>query len=235
MSLDPLTLPARRITVIAPHPDDESLGCGGLIAALAADGRAIQTLFLTDGAGSHPGSRTWPAARLVAQRRTEATEALSRLGAGEQPRAFLDLPDAAAPGPDEPGGPRAVEALADHLAAFDPELVLVPWRRDPHCDHRAAWTLTRAALARAGLRPQTLEYAVWLDELGAAEDRPRFGEAELLEFDIRPVLGLKRAAVRAHLSQTTDLIDDDPKGFRLSEETIQRLVGETERYWRSPR
>src|SRR5690606_16204888 len=54
--VDPLSLPARRITVIAPHPDDESLGCGGLIAALAADGRAVQVVFVTDGAGSHPNS-----------------------------------------------------------------------------------------------------------------------------------------------------------------------------------
>lgn len=232
--IDPLSLAAWRITVIAPHPDDESLGCGGLIAALVADLRAVQTVFLTDGAGSHPDSVAWPPERLVAQRRSEAEEALARLGAGDQPRAFLGLPDARAPAPDGPGGEAAVRALAELLSSFAPELVLVPWRRDPHCDHRAAWSLTRAALVRAGLQPLVLEYAVWLDELGAPEDFPVAGEAEQVVFDIAEVAARKRHAVGAHLSQTTDLIADDPEGFRLAASTLDRLLGETETYWRSP-
>lgn len=231
--IDPLSLRAWRITVIAPHPDDETLGCGGLIAALVADLRAVQTLFITDGAGSHPNSAAWPPERLIAQRRSEAEEALVRLGAGDQPRAFMDLPDAGAPGPDDPGGEVGVQTLAQLLSAFGPELVLAPWRRDPHCDHRAAWSLTHAALVRAGLQPDVLEYAVWLDELGAPEDFPVAGEAKRVDFDIRDVATLKRHAVQAHLSQTTDLIGDDPDGFRLSASTLDRLIGETETYWRA--
>lgn len=231
--IDPLSLQARRITVIAPHPDDESLGCGGLIAALAGDLRNVQIVFVTDGAGSHPNSAAWPPARLIARRRSEAEEALVRLGAGHQPRAFMGLPDAHAPGPDDADGEAAVQLLAGLLSTFGPELVLVPWRRDPHCDHRAACSLARAALVRAGLQPDVLEYAVWLDELGAPEDFPVAGEAEQVVFDIREVAARKRHAVQAHLSQTTDLIADDPDGFRLSTSTLDRLVGETETYWRT--
>lgn len=226
--VDPLVLPARRVTVIAPHPDDESLGCGGLIAAFCSDGRAVQTLFITDGAGSHPNSPTWTTARLAAQRRVEAEAALACLGAGDQPRGRLDLPDAAAPMHDA----AAIAALGDLLSGFAPELVLVPWRRDPHCDHRAAWSLTRAALAARRLEPDVLEYAIWLDELGGSDDHPRMDEVETLVFDIAAFRERKRQAVAAHLSQTTDLIDDDAGGFRLTDETIGRLVGDTERYWR---
>ncbi|HEX2943304.1 MAG TPA: PIG-L family deacetylase, partial [Rhodopila sp.] len=43
--------------ILAPHPDDESLGCGGLIATAVAAGRAPLVVILTDGAGSHPNSR----------------------------------------------------------------------------------------------------------------------------------------------------------------------------------
>ena len=54
-----------------------------------------------------------------------------------------------------------------------------------------------------------------------------------MAFDISDVLALKREAVEAHVSQTTGLIDDDPTGFRLTAETIDRLVQPVERYWRA--
>ncbi|MFN4295516.1 MAG: PIG-L deacetylase family protein [Brevundimonas sp.] len=230
--LDPLSLTARRVTVIAPHPDDESLGCGGLIAALSADHRAVQVVFVTDGAGSHPNSAAWPASRLARQRRREAQAALACLGATALPPVFLDLPDAGMPALDDPAGETVVGDLAAALTAFGSELVLSPWRRDPHCDHRDAWALTEAALSRARLAPERLEYAVWLDELGQEGDQPRAGEAEAVAFDISGVLALKRRAVEAHVSQTTDLISDDPTGFRLTADTIDRLVQSVERYWR---
>lgn len=230
--VDPLSLPARRITVIAPHPDDESLGCGGLIAALSADGRAVQVVFVTDGAGSHPNSAAWPAARLTGQRRREAQAALQCLGATAVPPVFLDLPDAGMPALDDPAGEAVVGRLAAALTTFAPALVLLPWRRDPHCDHRDAWALTEAALTRARLAPERLEYAVWLDELGGEGDRPREGEVEAVAFDVSGVLALKRRAVEAHVSQTTDLISDDSSGFRLTADTMDRLVQPAERYWR---
>ena len=46
-------LSSKKILVVAPHPDDESLGCGGLIAKLAASGSAFCVLFVTDGGASH--------------------------------------------------------------------------------------------------------------------------------------------------------------------------------------
>src|SRR5262245_24685447 len=47
------------VLVLAPHPDDESLGCGGLIAACQAQGHPVHVLVLTDGAGSHRRSRQY--------------------------------------------------------------------------------------------------------------------------------------------------------------------------------
>jgi len=62
--------------VLAPHPDDESLGCGGLIAACCAAGRPPVVAVLTDGSGSHPGSRAFPPTRLAAIRKAEVTAAV---------------------------------------------------------------------------------------------------------------------------------------------------------------
>ncbi|MBO0906473.1 PIG-L deacetylase family protein [Jiella sonneratiae] len=229
---DPRAIDAARVLVVAPHPDDESLGCGGLMALLGADNRLIHTLFVTDGGASHPASPSWSRQRLAARREAEAAEALARLGLGRHPRSFLKLRDADMPAPGTAGFDAACSAVAALLKRFEPGLMLLPWRRDPHRDHRDSHALVTAAAAAAKLAPAILEYAVWLDEFGDAADRPRPGEMEPVAFDIAAALSRKRHAVDAHQSQTSALIDDDPTGFRLTEATIARLVGPVESYWR---
>src|ERR1700742_5149972 len=66
--------------VLAPHPDDESLGCGGLIAACVAAGRDPLVAVLTDGTGSHPGSLAFPPDRLRTLRAQEVRAAVGHLG-----------------------------------------------------------------------------------------------------------------------------------------------------------
>lgn len=232
MRLDPATLPHRRVLAVAPHPDDETLGCGGLLMRLGELGAAIQILFVTDGGASHRNSRSWPRARLAAARETEAGEALAELGLAAAPRTFLRLRDADMPPAGSVAREEALQAVVAILDAHRPDLVILPWRRDPHRDHRDSWTLVTDAIGRAGMRPALLEYAVWLDELGAPQDRPRPEEAERVEFDIADALAGKRAALRAHRTQLGELIDDDPDGFRLSPQTIERLVTPCETYWR---
>ena len=231
-SLDPSVVEAQRILVIAPHPDDESLGCGGLIATLAPLGRRFHFIFVTDGGASHPNSPTWSRYRLAAERETEAAEALRLLGAGDQPRTLLRLPDADMPAPGHHEAETALARLTAVVADFLPDLVLMPWRRDPHRDHRDSWTLTHRALAAADVRSPTLEYAIWLDELGAPEDHPVAGEMERVIFAIDDAVPAKRQATLAHRSQATDLIADDPDAFRLTAHTIDRLTGPRESYWR---
>ena len=231
-ALDPLTLQARRLLVIAPHPDDESLGCGGLIASFARDGRQTHTVFVTDGGASHRNSVSWPRARLAAAREAEAAEALAILGAGDHPRSFLRLHDADMAKPGTPGHTAATHQLAQIVAAFSPDLVLLPWRRDPHRDHQDSWALADGVLRQLGYVGDRLEYAVWLDELGTPDQRPAPGEATRVTFDVAGVLAMKRAAVAAHLTQTTALITDDPEAFRLTPGTIARLTGPQEPYFR---
>jgi LmbE family N-acetylglucosaminyl deacetylase len=223
---------AQKILVVAPHPDDETLGCGGLISLLAQGGSAFHIIFVTDGSASHRNSRTWPAARLAAQREMEACRALAYLGIVNAPRLFLRLPDSEMPRPGDPHWERAVAAVSDIMRRFEPDLVLLPWRRDPHCDHRASWLLSQRALRKASIHPDILEYAIWLDELGGLEDHPRPGEAEPVRVDVSSALASKRAAIAAHVSQTTDLIADDPEGFCLTPQTVARLTQSIEIFFR---
>ena len=228
--MTPLDPPAGPVLVVAPHPDDETLGCGALIAAGAARGAPLQVLFVTDGGASHPNSRLWPRARLAQARRAEAEEALARLGASDAARGFLDLPDAAMPPPGSPAYARALEIVVAALRAAPPRLALLPWRLDPHRDHRDSWALARAALTAAGQAPELLEYAIWQEEIGAAADHPAAHGMEPVYLPAAPAL--KRHALEAHASQLGGLITDDPAGFALAPATIARLTGAREVYWR---
>ncbi|NDV86712.1 PIG-L family deacetylase [Aurantimonas aggregata] len=232
MLMQPETVTAERVLIVAPHPDDETLGCGGLAASFARLGRQIHTLFVTDGGASHRRSAQWPRERLAAQRETEAQAALVALGLDPAAATFLRLQDAAMPPHGSPAWRAAAVAVANLVERFDPDLVLLPWRRDPHCDHRDSWRLVTEVLAQRSPRPATLEYAIWLDELGEADDAPRPGEMEVVAFDVSAAADTKRWAVAAHVSQTSDLIADDPEGFRLTAETIDRLTGSVEKYLR---
>ena len=84
--------------ILAPHADDESLGCGGLIAACCAAGRPPLVAFLTDGTGSHPNSRAYPPERLrdVRMRRRLGRRSAC-LGLSPDRAVFLEQRDTAAP------------------------------------------------------------------------------------------------------------------------------------------
>lgn len=232
-------LPAETVTgwgptlVVAPHQDDESLGCGGAIALLRRSGLSVTILFISDGTGSHPNSRAYPPQRLRDMREAEALAALALLGVSGEAAIFLRLPDTAVP---LPGGPGFVAAMARVGAALDaaaPRTILLPWRRDPHCDHRAAWELVRAALAGRAARPRLLEYPIWVWELAGAGDLPLPGEVDGWRLAIDEVLPQKAAAIAAHHSQTTALIDDDPTGFRLLPEVLAHFAAPWEIYLES--
>lgn len=221
------------VLVIAPHPDDETLGCGGLIAALVSKNIAVHTIFVTDGSSSHRQSPSWPPARLAQQRQAEAAAALEALGAGSQHRTFLGLKDAAMPARGHPDYEAAMGIIVGILGDLRPSLVLAPWRRDSHRDHRDAWSMVRDALERSGQQPELLEYTIWLEELGAPEDFPVAGEVETIRFEDPNMVENKRRAIAAHQSQLGSLIVDDPTGFFLTTTTLDRLIKPTETYWRA--
>ena len=203
-----------RTVVLAPHPDDESLGCGGLLALLADAGLPAHVVVVTDGTRSHPASRTHPADRLRALREAEAREAVGLLGHGARAE-FLRFPDCGLPGADDAGFDAAADRLAALVDDLRPDTLLLPWRRDPHCDHEATWALAHAR-RQPGVR--WIEYPVWA--WTAPDAAPREDEATAWRLDIGPALDRKLGAVAAHRSQTTDLIADDPDGFRLGPDVL---------------
>lgn len=232
MMLDLENLP-HPIAVFAPHPDDETLGCGGLIAMACRMEIDIHAIFVTDGGASHPGSRTWSRAALAEIRMKEAEEALEALGAATCPRSFLQLPDGEMPSPGSAAYNEAARQIRTILEEEQSGTLVLPWRRDPHADHRRTWTLARDGANGLGRPFVVLEYPIWLEENGTDEDWPCVGEVDQRVLDIEPVRPMKEAAIAAHRSQLGELIHDDPTGFALSHATLERLVTNSERFWLS--
>ena len=133
--------------VVAPHFDDEVLGCGGMIRQLTAAGSRVQVLFLTDGSGGieEIGDR----ASYAACRRAEAVEVVRLLGcAGAE---FAGIRDGELAG----GRAMAAAAIRRGLLAERPGLLLVPSPLEVSDDHRAAFAALYDVLHEAllALRP----------------------------------------------------------------------------------
>ncbi|GAB2956297.1 PIG-L family deacetylase [Hymenobacter coalescens] len=218
--------------ILIPHPDDESLGCGGLLALLRQAGLPVAAALVTDGSMSHPNSRRFPAAARQQLREQELRAALQELGVAHDALLTLSLPDGQAPSqPHEPGFAAAAERLAQWLLLRRPATLLLPWRRDPHPDHRATYALAQAALAALPQRPRQVEYVVWAWQRAAPADLPQAHEAQGWRLDISSVLPQKQRAIQAHRSQLTALIDDDPTGFQLSPAMLAHFAQPFETYF----
>jgi LmbE family N-acetylglucosaminyl deacetylase len=223
-----------RVAVFAPHPDDESLGCGGLIARLHDAGSRVHVVVMSDGSFSHPNSQRYPRSKLAALRETEARDAVAKLGLDPANDVeFLGLPDGAVPG--EAGTAEfaaAVDAVATRLARWGVDTVVAPLRGDAHDDHRASFRIVNAALDRLERRPRVLEYGIWgtPGRAGVAID-PDQTQFRHTFIDVSQVLRRKRAAIACHRSQIINLIDDDPTGFRLSPRTIEHFCTRWESFY----
>ncbi len=212
--------------VMAPHPDDETLGCGGLLAAATAAAIPVRVLILTDGAASHRNSPTYPAPRLATLRRDEARRALACLGLPPTELGFLDLKDAATPSKG-PEFDAAVGAVVAEARAVGARTLFVTWGRDPHCDHETAYAMGRAAARQLGLK--LWAYPVWglhLPQDADLDDAPPRG----LRLDVSHQRNAKRRAIDCYASQMTDLIDDDPTAFRFTEDQLAPFLGSDEIY-----
>jgi LmbE family N-acetylglucosaminyl deacetylase len=211
--------------VLSPHPDDESLGAGGLIAAACDAGQGVEVIVITDGSASHPRSQRYPSQRLIALRRAEVDAAGTLLGLSPQQVHHLGLPDAQAPHAGA-AFDAAVVAIAETCTSARAKSLFVTWDGDPHCDH-VATALMAEAVRRRLPHLKLWAYPIWgwhLDPSMRLDRGPPTG----FRLDISRQQNRKRAAIAAHVSQMTDLIDDDPDGFRFTDATIAPFLGSLE-------
>lgn len=204
------SLPAHRLLVLAPHPDDEVLGCGGLIAATLAERGLVQVLIVSDGGrGGDPDER---------ERESRAAAAVLADGRPGLELSFWRLPDRAVA--DEPA---LVSRLQHLVRSTAPDAVLVPSPFEIHPDHRAVCLAGLHALRGAG--PCELLFY----EIGQAL------MPDLL-VDITPQLALKRAALRCFASQMAgQAYDEQLLGLnRFRAYTLGPAVTHAEAFQRVP-
>ena len=211
----------RSAIVFAPHPDDETLGCGGTIIKKRSVGADVTIVFMTD--GSH--SRTpIPADELKCVRVNEALAASRLLGLEESDICFLEFEDGELSKNLDP----AIARVKEIFSQRQPEQVFVPYYkdRDPSLDHVATNRIVVSALQVCGLEATTYEYPVWfwrhwpwISKPVARTPRKAWrvlksslasGSSLLRDFRcsvfIGDVLELKRAALAQHRSQMTRLV-----------------------------
>lgn len=173
------------VLVFAAHPDDETLGAGGLIARCAAEAIPVRVVCVTDGAASHTMLQD-----LAAIRKAELERALRVL----HPKATLDW----LAFPDGQTGDRvadisaAIEAIIREAPAAS--LVVAPWRGDGHPDHRVVGEL---AVTHAGGR-FVLEYPIWMWHW-ASPEHPDVPWNDLVSLSIDA--SVKQRAIGAFTSQ----------------------------------
>lgn len=207
-------LRGERLLVLAPHPDDEVIGCGGLLALHLREQRAVRVVVITD--GSEAGDRS--------VREDESRQALSHLGAVEPE--FLRFRDRRL----DDAVDDLKNRLRDILIDFKPDLIAVPSPIEIHPDH--------AALSRAFCELIQADPALFAT---LAVARVAFYEVSYTIrpntlVDITPVAEVKYAAISLHRSQTAQR---DYAGYArgLNAFRAMTLAPETryaEAYWVTP-
>jgi LmbE family N-acetylglucosaminyl deacetylase len=208
-----------RVVIVAPHPDDETLGCGGAISLLC-NNYDVRVLVISDGTLSHPNSQKYPAPLLQSIREGETITALAILGVKPEAITFLRLKDGSVPTLTSFNFRKAKIRCQEYLKAVLPDTIFIPWRFDPHADHRATWQLIQAAILSLGIAPQTIEYPIWDWDTQQQQQRTDLVEIAGWRLDIATVVERKCQAIAAYRSQLGQLIDDDPSGFCLTAELL---------------
>jgi LmbE family N-acetylglucosaminyl deacetylase len=199
--------------IVAAHPDDEVLGAGGLIAALAASGARLRLVAVTDGEGSHRGRAD--RATLARRRTAETAAALRALGAETTDVVRLGLPDSGLADRED----ELTAVLGRLIAGFD--LCLAPWDRDMHPDHEAAGRAARRARGA-----WFLCYPIWMWHWASPGDRRVPWDRALRVPLAAPTAARKRAAIGCFASQTEDR--GDGLGPVLPEGVIAHFTRATE-------
>jgi LmbE family N-acetylglucosaminyl deacetylase len=172
------------VLVMAPHPDDEALGCGGTIAIHAARGDRVGAVFLTSG---ELGLRHLAREEAWRVREQEAAAAAAILGL--RGLTFLHRRDWFL----EQEIAEAAAELRPVVEREAPDRIYLPHGREGHGDHRACGPILRAALAGyQGRPPRLFGYEVWTT----------LEEYDLVE-DISAAMKVKLQAVRCYQSQLT--------------------------------
>lgn len=179
------------LLVIAPHPDDDILGAGGVMAEASAQGKGVFSVYVTDGRGSPRIDSSISDDEMARRREEEALAALKAIGAAGG--FFLRKRSAELEGKGE-GENEARKELAEIIQWIAPQEVYLPAPYERHRTHQRCTRLALEALrSAAGVNPSVLGYSLWGCFWG--------GKGRVVR-DISGHIRKKVEAMLAHSSQT---------------------------------
>ncbi len=158
----PLICNQKSAMVFSPHQDDETLGCGGMIALKRKHRVPVKVVFLTNEQSFYIGNLQNKVDELIQVRKQEAIAALNILGVAPPEIHFFEQPDGTLQNLSSEQQQCVVEQLARLLQLHKPEEVYVPHRKDRHADHEETYKLVRTAIAQSRIQVELLQYPIWL-------------------------------------------------------------------------
>ncbi len=196
VSMSDLVAHTQRLVVVAPHPDDEVLACGGLLAHRSRQGLESIVVAVTDGDASHGHEDPSARAALAGRRTEESLAGLRALGLPASCVTRLGIPDGEVAG--------SVDKVARQLRVIlNPlDVVVTTWSGDGHPDHEATAQAARRACAEAQCR--LAQAPVWMWHWACPGD-PRVPWNAMVAFDLSDAdLEAKKYALDHHASQLED-------------------------------
>jgi len=221
----------KKIVVFAPHPDDETLGCGGTIARRLSEGYEVVVIYMTD--GRHAFSKLFninlepTPEELKEIRKEEARRAASILGSQEENLCFLDFEDGRLEQEKAEAQQYVIEILSKHL----PVEVYFPSEKDINPDHRATNKIVRNSINKLGLPTLKYRYSITqrYSRIGPHMDTLlNFFKHNLIHVDISKFLPLKEAAIKEFKSQITIISSEQERPVL---ENIKRFLRSNETFF----
>ncbi|MBD2384425.1 PIG-L deacetylase family protein [Cylindrospermum sp. FACHB-282] len=219
----PLAFSKKSAMVFSPHQDDETFGCGGMIALKREEGIPVIVAFLTDGGGAvslDPISQN----AIIQIRKQETVTALSILGVDSSEIHFLDQQDGKLRDLSLEQRQQTIVQIAELLRCYQPGEVYVPHRKDCHRDHEATYELVKEAITQAGIKVELLQYPIWLFWRSPIFILLKLQDiAAAYHLSIGSVQDKKNRAIASYASQNLSL----PRGF------IQRFMWKEEIFFKA--
>lgn len=141
--------------IVAPHPDDETIGCAGLIQQLLEAGKRVDIIYMTGGGKSHSEFCDIDETTLIENRRNLAKESAAILNLPQENLHFLDYPDGGIAYECEETG-----KLNSLLKELNPEAVFITHKGEGWSDHIKTGEIVKSLL-HDNNKTAIYEYCVW--------------------------------------------------------------------------
>lgn len=215
---------SKNLLVLAPHPDDEILGLGGIILQFLKNGSKIHIVYLTDG----EGSGVWlDKEEIKRQRIALSNQVCGELGISYENITRLHIPDGAVPFKGQAGYVEVVAQVQNLIDILKPDAVFATHSLDywPY-DHVACAELAKDAVQNATHTPELWYYWVWAWYNLRPWQLQRIKNSKIRKFDCSEWKLRKKELIKIYLNANTP--DHKPWSGVLPKALIKALSGKYE-------